>query len=410
MDNLYLEDKKDNLTESKEKHQPLITFAKLNKFFLIPFICPIFCMLASYFMGRIIITNVIKKVEFICTIYYELAYVAAGLFHFVSYFNSIEKQEKKEEQKEEAGSEENSQKGIYYIYNRITKKNFQVKISYFILLGLLVGMMRYISFSNMGKNIFEFRIYFLIFIPLFSKLLLNENIHRHHYVSIIIAIGGVVFLLVPVGLVVQKEDIIPNILFFFLAVGYSFYIVLIKYIIQKYFISPLKLSLIFGIFSIFLTCLGFIIYSLIKYHDLSYFKDCLDFSEVDNKLIISIYFIATFLVETTHQLLILLAIFYFSPTLIIVTDIISPMLLWIVVTIEYGYSMPDVILNPIGYVIVIFSSLIYNELIIFNFCGLSKNTKKFVENRESEETIQINYSLEVEENMHNSDDQFSGSD
>ena len=185
---------------------------------------------------------------------------------------------------------------------------------------------------------------------------------------------------------------------------------LIKYIIQKYFISPLKLSLIFGIFSIFLTCLGFIIYSLIKYHDLSYFKDCLDFSEVDNKLIISIYFIATFLVETTHQLLILLAIFYFSPTLIIVTDIISPMLLWIVVTIEYGYSMPDVILNPIGYVIVIFSSLIYNELIILNFCGLSKNTKKFVENRESEETIQINYSLEVEENMHNSDDQFSGSD
>ena len=86
------------------------------------------------------------------------------------------------------------------------------------------------------------------------------------------------------------------------------------------------------------------------------------------------------------------------------------MLLWIVVTIEYGYSMPDVILNPIGYLIVIFSSLIYNELIIFNFCGLSKNTKKFVENRESEETIQINYSLEVEENMHNSDDQFSGSD
>ena len=410
MDNLYLEDKKDNLTESKEKQQSLITFAKLNKYFLIPFICPIFCMLASYFMGRIIITNVIKKVEFICTIYYELAYVAAGLFHFISYFNSIEKQEKKEEQKEEAGSEENSQKGIYYIYNRITKKNFRVKISYFILLGLLVGLMRYISFSNMGKNIFEFRIYFLIFIPLFSKLLLNENIHRHHYVSIIIAIGGVVFLLVPVGLVVQKEDIVPNIQFFFLAVGYSFYIVLIKYIIQKYFISPLKLSLIFGIFSIFLTCLGFIIYSLIKYHDLSYFKDCLDFSEVDNKLIISIYFIATFLVETTHQLLILLAIFYFSPTLIIVTDIISPMLLWIVVTIEYGYSMPDVILNPIGYLIVIFSSLIYNELIILNFCGLSKNTKKFVENRESEETIQINYSLEVEENMHNSDDQFSGSD
>ena len=47
MENLYLEDKKDNLTESKEKQTSLITFAKLNKYFLIPFICPIFCMLAS---------------------------------------------------------------------------------------------------------------------------------------------------------------------------------------------------------------------------------------------------------------------------------------------------------------------------------------------------------------------------
>ena len=155
---------------------------------------------------------------------------------------------------------------------------------------------------------------------------------------------------------------------------------------------------------------GFIIYSLIKYHDLSYFKDCFDFSEYDNKLIISIYFVVTFLIETTHQVFTLLAIFYFSPTLIIVTDIISPMLLWIVLSTQNIYSTLEIILNPIGYLIVIFSSLIYNELIILNFCGLSKNTKKFVENRESEETIQINYSLEVEENMHNSDDQFSGSD
>ena len=43
--------------------------------------------------------------------------------------------------------------------------------------------------------------------------------------------------------------------------------------------------------------------------------------------------------------------------------------------------MPDIIIYPIGYLIVVFASLIYNEIIIFNFWGLSKNTKKFINQR-----------------------------
>jgi hypothetical protein len=83
------------------------------------------------------------------------------------------------------------------------------------------------------------------------------------------------------------------------------------------------------------------------------------------------------------------------------------MLLWIVLSTQNIYSTLEIILNPIGYLIVLFSSLIYNELIIFNFCGLSKNTKKFVENRESEETIRINNSLETSDYMQNMDDEGS---
>ena len=56
-------------------------------------------------------------------------------------------------------------------------------------------------------------------------------------------------------------------------------------------------------------------------------------------------------------------------------------LLWIVITIQDGQDLPDVALNPIGYLIVLFSALIYNEIIIFNFCSLNKNTKKFVNQR-----------------------------
>ena len=51
--------------------------------------------------------------------------------------------------------------------------------------------------------------------------------------------------------------------------------------------------------------------------------------------------------------------------------------------------MIEVIVNPIGYLIVLFSSLIYNEIIILNFLGLSKNTKIFVEQRVNKEEKQI---------------------
>ena len=51
--------------------------------------------------------------------------------------------------------------------------------------------------------------------------------------------------------------------------------------------------------------------------------------------------------------------------------------------------MPEFILHPIGPIICFFSLLIYNEIIILNFCGLSKNTKKFVEQRIIKELEEI---------------------
>ena len=50
----------------------------------------------------------------------------------------------------------------------------------------------------------------------------------------------------------------------------------------------------------------------------------------------------------------------------------------------------EIVINPIGYTIVLFSALIYNEIIIFNFCGLNKNTKKYVNERMNKEIKELN--------------------
>ena len=374
-------DTKESLTKNEKLHQPLITFAKINKYFLIPFLCPVFCMMANYCIGKFDKQKIMNKAEFIVPVYVILSYVAAGTPYFISKFN----------QKVEGGKEviiyrERIPHNIKYIYNKGFKQNLIKKYALIIFLSLLIVAFELLSSHSRGYKLFQERLYFMFLIPIFSKFILKDDIFKHQYFSLIIAILGSIFLIIPVGLKLAEEDIVPNIQKFFSAVAYSLFLVLIKYVTHTFYISPFKLNFIFGLISLGCIVIGFIIFSLVKFHDFSYFKDCLDFSEVDNKLVLSLYIIFGFIFAAILQFLTLLVIFYFSPILLMVTDIISPMLTWIVSTIEGERELPGVVLNPIGYLIVLFSSLIYNEIIIFNFCGLSENTKKFVEIRLNEES------------------------
>ena len=72
-----------------------------------------------------------------------------------------------------------------------------------------------------------------------------------------------------------------------------------------------------------------------------------------------------------------------------VTNIVNSLAIWIAVAIIYKITNISIILFPIGYFVLLFSSLIYNELIIFNCCNLNKNTKKFVNKRIYKELEEI---------------------
>ena len=163
---------------------------------------------------------------------------------------------------------------------------------------LILCFIHLLEIFIIDKNVFEKRFYFLFFIPIFLKIILKENIYKHQYFSLIIAISGIIFLFIPVCLKLESDDIVPNILNFISGILNTLLIVIIKYLTEKYYISPLKISLNFGIIAIFFNCIGFIIYSLIKYHDFSYFNDCFNYSQKLNKILISIYYILVFLIAT----------------------------------------------------------------------------------------------------------------
>ena len=245
-----------------------------------------------------------------------------------------------------------------------------------------------IYYESTGANVFDIILFHLIFIPLFSKIILKGKIYKHQYFSLLISFIGIIFLITTTCLKLTEKDIVPNILNIFLGIFYSLYIVLIKYMVEKYFIPPLKICLLIGIIAMTMNVIGYTIYSLIN-DDFSYFSDCFDFSKVENKLLISVYFILYILVSIVSVLTFFLSLFYYFPTIVMITYVISPLFLFIAKATISEVQWIEIILNTIGYLIALFSTLIYNELIILNCCGLNKNTKKFVNKRIYKELEEI---------------------
>ena len=187
----------------------------------------------------------------------------------------------------------------------------------------------------------------------------------------------------------SKELIEPNIIYSISSIFYSLFLVLFKYAINEFYISPFKACLIAGLISIVFEFPELIIYSLIKNQDLSVFQDIFDFSKAgDIATFISCYIIY-FLSGIITVVITLLVLFYFPSLLLIVTEELCPFLVCVYQMFDGNQETIDIILYLIGYLIVVLSSFLFNEIIIFNFWDLSSNTKKYVSMRSISESSDI---------------------
>ena len=129
-------------------------------------------------------------------------------------------------------------------------------------------------------------LYIVIFITIFSKFILKEDLYKHHYLSFVIDIIGLIMTLISDYLGSSKYKLIDYLFDVVWGLCVSINYVLVKYFSQVYYISIFKIGFLFGIVTTIFTIIGFIIYSLFEYHDLTDFKECFDFSEVDKIIIV----------------------------------------------------------------------------------------------------------------------------
>jgi hypothetical protein len=270
------------------------------------------------------------------------------------------------------------------------KPNRLLEYSIIIFMSIIITMYNVLKGYGTKHPTLEKRLYFLFFFCLINIFMFKKPIYSHQKFSLGIGFIGmaIIFTVFFFYLDYARYEYIYDVLLFFGSFLYSLYLVLVKYMAEKKYYSPFLLLLLIGTFSTVITVIGYMIYSFVTVNDLRYVTNifhCRDdmyvcFGNYYDKII------CYFLINAVLQVLIFLVCYYFSPEVFAISDIISPYLSFISKVIEKkNNDILNIILNSVGYIIIILCSFVYNEIIVCNFCGLNENTWKAIDQKAKED-------------------------
>ena len=404
-----------NSSSEKKEKECLFSITKMNKYYLFPFLVPVVCYSTKFFSEVMKFGNedpkgvkkrgVDKDVEhtfvFLYTMINGVSHTMGGLLYFISIFTTKSEKTKSKNDSEDYNQEliinEGSSIGIknntyesIYLYQKIDRYKI-LKIGGF-LFAMSFVLTSYIIIKGYaaGHQQLEKRLYFLFFFTLFKVFIFKKEVYIHQKLSLGIAGFGMIILfsIYFIFLKYDSYNYIYDVILFIGSFFYSLYLVSIKVLTVNNGMSPFLVLLCIGLFCTFLTFFGFLIFSLSNKGDFTYISNLFHCSK-ENYICFGVFYgkiTCYFLINSVLQVLILLVIYYFSPEVFAISDIISPLFSFIEKCVVKDVENPIVIsFNIIGYLIVLLGAFVYNEIIVCNFCGLNKNTWKSIDKRADDE-------------------------
>jgi len=403
------------MNKKKEK-DCLFSITKMNKYYLFPFLVPIVCYSTKFFSEVMKFGNenpeavkkngVKEEVEhsfvFLYTMINGVSHTMGGLLYFISILRTKSEKIKSKndtndddykiiKERRSTGIKNNTYDSID-LYQKIDKyKKLKVGGIVFTMSFILTSYIIIKGYAA-GHQQLEKRLYFLFFFTLFKVFIFKKEIYIHQKLSLGIAGFGMIILfsIYFIFLKYDSYNYIYDILLFVGSFFYSLYLMLIKILTVNNGMSPFLVLLFIGIFCTFSTLFGFVIFSLVNNGDLTYVSNLFHCSK-DNYICFEVFYgkiTCYFLINSVLQVLVLLVIYYFSPEVFAISDIISPLFSFIEKCVLKKEDDPIVItFNIIGYLIVLLGALIYNEIIVCNFCDLNRNTWKCIDKRADDEVI-----------------------
>ena len=219
----------------------------------------------------------------------------------------------------------------------------------------------------------------ILFTSIFYYLFLKNRLYKHHYLSC----GLIIIIGITIDLILGnlQTDLTENTWLFLFRilreVLYSLSCTIDKYIMEKKFISVYLLLLSNGVINVIILGI-FAIFDYFFIH-IDNYKDYFggEFNAIE--LLVAL---GTIITQFSLNLGILLTNKYYSPCHIFIIFVCGQLAIY--VNIIFSWKMIVVI---ICLLLILFLSLIFNEIFEINVCGLSENTKKNISKRaENEDT------------------------
>ena len=239
----------------------------------------------------------------------------------------------------------------------------------------------------------------IIFVSLFSFLILKTKFYKHQFYVIILSIILIIILslLESTNMKISTEEIIKTALKIFSLIFNNLVIVIDKYIIEKKSATVFEIFFYNGLITLILNLIYLIVWNnneipdddqffygkeLVKYRRKRYFDNFFAYiNEIKIKKRFEIVnIISEIFLEFFIRLLFLYTIKFFSPSYLLLILLIQkiPSLFY---NKYIDWNSYKAYLTIIIFCFLIFLSLVLIEIIELNFCGLAENTKKNIQLR-----------------------------
>ena len=359
-----------------------IKLGTFDKKLLIPIIGGICRLIFTFFYKKNPKYPILSQNPFLTSIYSSIGMILA----FIPYL--IFKYRSKSSYIISNGSENQSKLNLK-LFNKPIIENIRKKKYKFFIFQEIFDFLQTVFSTFFCMNItYNFWTFDIIFISLFSYLILKTKLYRHQYISmIIIIILG--FLLNVLERFKQtntenKLDFLEIMMTILTEIFLSMFLVVAKYNMEKNFSSPYEICIWIGLIGLILYAIIIIIINIlgveiagIKHPDNFY-------SLFNNYDIYDFFFFLSFLIgQAIYNIVILLTCDYFTPIHIFIIAIFKE--------IYNSYSFDqNIALNFLTLfilVIITFMFSVFIEIIELNIFQISYNTKRNIEFRSFEDSI-----------------------
>ena len=254
---------------------------------------------------------------------------------------------------------------------------------------------KFLSFIYRGLD--NFWIFDILFIMIFSYFILKMKLYTHHFISLILIIifGIVIIIIYNLNEETNWKLFFQILNTLIIEIIFSLEIVVAKYAIEIKYCSPYEICLFCGIFILIIFSLLLIIFTFIPMSEIKYIKKV----EYKGKIYVDnfiYYFSNLSLMEIIYFIIQMINRFGFNIFCLLTTKYCTPshiVIILIIGEIYFGVETEPLwtaILEYIIYVFLVFTMLIFLEIIEINCYGLQKNTEKNIISRAKELDLKIN--------------------